>query len=173
MPTDKQVIMETRPQTVFSISRSLFRDFFTDLVTCLNELDSINNTSKQVLVWCQSGLGDNSKWREIIVFVNQNSHTNCQQPSPTVVKKLVPCLLVINTFYMFEFHSNNTVTAVAHAIIHTKVPTSSSTPSTAKGTTVKNKSTVDQDTPLHTKPNTVKDAQVKKEKVQQTYKLSS
>ena len=94
----------TLEQTTFTVSRSLFRDFLNDLVNRLNKVYPIGDTSLHAERWHQSGIGCNSKWRDIIAYVDPNPNANRQQPGTTVVRKLIAHLTVVETLYSFEYH---------------------------------------------------------------------
>ena len=101
----------TTVQTTFRISRSQFRDFLIDLINKLHKEYPPNTTSVYGKLWHSAGIGENSRWRDIIAFVGGNANTNRQQTGPMVMKKLLARLPVINHYYTFQYHTNGTVTA--------------------------------------------------------------
>ena len=118
----------SEPQTVFSVSRNLFRDFLQDLVDRLNKTYPLSDNSSQANRWRRSGIGHNSKWKDIIVFVDNNQNTYKQQTGPTVIRKLVKLLPVIGTFYDITYHTNGRATLIVKTVKEDKDAKTTPTP---------------------------------------------
>ena len=62
------------------------------------------DTSPEAIIWRNSGLNPDSRWKNLVQFVETNG--SFQQSGSTLIPKLLIKLPVTSTFFQFEYHSN-------------------------------------------------------------------
>ena len=88
----------------FTVSRNFFKRVLHELCKAMNETYIDSDTSPEATLWRNSGLNENSRWKNLVQFVE--THGSFQQSGAALIPKLIEKLPVISTIFHFEYQSN-------------------------------------------------------------------